>query len=112
MKSAPARGRGPQFAVPILFQPGVRTRATLRGDRHAGFPAGKTQITDRSLELLGRMQSLEVLEFWQCAGLTNTGVAHLAPLPQLRKVVLDGLPGVTPAALKLFPAGVRVEYTG
>jgi hypothetical protein len=76
------------------------------------YYAGKTRITDRSLEILGRMATLERLEFWQCAGLTDAGVAHLAALPQLREIGLDGLPNVTREAVALFPAHVRVNYSG
>jgi hypothetical protein len=76
------------------------------------YYAGKTGITDRSLEILGRMASLENLEFWQCAGLTDTGVAHLAGLPRLREIGFDGLPNVTRQAVSLFPAHVRVSYSG
>jgi hypothetical protein len=76
------------------------------------YYAGKTRITDRSLEILGRMGSLERLEFWQCAGLTDAGMAHLAALPRLREISLDGLPNVTREAVALFPADVRVNYSG
>ena len=74
------------------------------------YYAGKTRITDRSLETLGKMPSLERLEFWQCAGITDTGVAHLTALPHLRELSLDGLPGVTRAATARFRANVRVRY--
>jgi hypothetical protein len=76
------------------------------------YYAGSTRITDRSLEILGRMSSLEELEFWQCAGLTNAGIAHLAKLSNLRKILLDGLSGVSRQAIGLFPPTVRVNYTG
>jgi hypothetical protein len=76
------------------------------------YYAGKTRITDGSLEILGRMASLEHLEFWQCAGLTNAGAAHLAGLPRLREISFDGLPNVTREAVALFPAHVRVTYSG
>jgi hypothetical protein len=75
------------------------------------YYAGATQITDRSLEILGRMNSLEKLEFWQCGGLTDAGVAHLTRLPSLREISLDGLTGVTRDGAARFPAGVRVNYT-
>ena len=75
------------------------------------YYAGKTLITDRSLEILGRMTSLEKLEFWQCAGVTNAGVTFLAALPRLRELTLDGLPGVTREAIALFPERVRVSYS-
>lgn len=76
------------------------------------YYAGQTKITDRSLEILGRMQSLERLEFWACAGLTSAGVAHLAGLPRLREISLEGSHQVTREAVALFPAHVRVNYSG
>jgi len=76
------------------------------------YYAGKTQISDRSLEILGRMFSLERLEFWQCACLTDAGVAGLTALPQLRELTLSGLPGVTRSAAALFSSKVRVTYSG
>jgi len=30
------------------------------------------------------MESLESLEFWECAGITNAGAAELVALPRLR----------------------------
>ena len=75
------------------------------------YYAGRTKITDRSLKILGRMTSLERLEFWQCSGITNAGVANLASLPHLREVALSGLPNVTRDAVALFPAQVRVNYS-
>lgn len=82
----------------------------------AGLPlktyyAGKTHITDRSLEILGRMASLEHIEFRQCAGLTDAGMLHLAGLPYLRELSLAGLPNVTRQAVEGFPAYVRVQYS-
>jgi len=74
------------------------------------YYAGKTKITDHSLEILGRMESLESLEFWQCAGLTTQGMSHLARLPQLREITLEGLPNVARQAVSVFPAQVRVRY--
>ncbi len=76
------------------------------------YYAGQTLITDRSLEILGRLSSLEELEFWQCAGLTNAGIALLAALPRLREISLDGLANVTRQAVALFPPHVRVRYSG
>ena len=75
------------------------------------YYAGKTNITDRSLEILARMTSLEHLEFWQCAGLTDVGMRQLAGLPHLREISLDGLPNVTRQAAASFPAHVRVRYS-
>ena len=75
------------------------------------YYAGLTQITDRSLEILGRMSSLEKLEFYECKNITNAGLAFLAHLPRLREVDLHGLPNVTWEGTKVFPAPVRVKYS-
>jgi len=74
------------------------------------YYAGQTRITDRSLEILSRMESLERLEFYACSGLTAAGVAHLARLPELKEVALEGIAGMTGEVAKLFPAAVRVRY--
>jgi hypothetical protein len=74
------------------------------------YYAGKTRITDRSLEILGRMPSLEKLEFWETAGITDVGIAALARLPRLQKISVSGSPNVTRAGMAVFPRTVRVEY--
>jgi hypothetical protein len=79
--------------------------------RLKSYYAGMTRITDRSLEILSNLSTLERLEFWQCAALTDSGIARLARLPRLRELTLDGLPGVTRAAPALFPNHVRVTYS-
>jgi hypothetical protein len=75
------------------------------------YYAGLTQITDRSLAILGKMESLEQVDLYECNFVTNAGVAHLAALPRLREVNLDSLPGVTFAGTRVFRPGVRVRYT-
>jgi hypothetical protein len=75
------------------------------------YYAGATGITDRSLEILGRMSSLERIEFYECNGITDAGLRHLAALPRLRRVDLSSLPGVTLAGTAVFPARVRVDYS-
>ena len=75
------------------------------------YYAGLTLITDRSLEILGRMPSLEHVELYECKGVTDAGLAWLAGLPRLREVALDGLPGVTLQGTRAFPAHVRVRYS-
>jgi hypothetical protein len=77
--------------------------------RLKSYYAGKTRITDRSLEILGRMTLLERLEFWQCAGITDAGVAQLAGLPRLREVTIGGSPNVTRDRAAVFPATVLVN---
>ncbi|HYK89029.1 MAG TPA: hypothetical protein VE398_09675, partial [Acidobacteriota bacterium] len=74
------------------------------------YYAGLTQITDRSLDLLGRMPSLEVIEFYECKGITDSGIALLAGLPRLREISLTGLPKVTFTGTKVFPARVQVNF--
>ena len=75
------------------------------------YYAGLTLITDRSLEILGRMTSLEQVEFYETKGVTDAGLVFLAGLPNLREVALDSLPGVTLHGTRVFAAGVRVKYS-
>ena len=75
------------------------------------YYAGLTQITDRSLEILGRMSSLEQVELYECGRITDAGLPFLAKLPRLRDVAFEGSPGVTFAGTKVFPANVRVRYS-
>jgi hypothetical protein len=75
------------------------------------YYAGLTQITDRSLEILGRMPTLEQVELYECKGVTDAGLPALATLPRLREVHFDGLPGVTLQGTRVFPPHVRVHYT-
>lgn len=75
------------------------------------YYAGLTQITDRSLEILGGMTSLEEVELYECKGPTDAGLPFLAALPRLKTVALDSLPGVSFAGTKVFPASVRVRYS-
>jgi hypothetical protein len=75
------------------------------------YYAGQTKITDRSLTILSRMPSLEKLEFWNCAGITNAGVAELAALPSLREISVDGCRQVSPDVLAAFPAHVRAKHS-
>src|SRR5262245_7224971 len=74
------------------------------------YYAGATRITDRSLEILGRMPSLESIEFYECAGITNEGVALLAGLPRLREISVGGSPNITREGMAVFPAAVHVNY--
>ncbi len=74
------------------------------------YYAGNTRITDRSLEILCRVTSLEKIEFWECAGITNAGIAMLASLPRLGEITLGGSPKVTRDGMAVFPANVHVNY--
>jgi hypothetical protein len=75
------------------------------------YYAGLTQITDRSLEILGAMTSLEQIDLYECNGVTDAGLAFLVGLPRLREVNLDGLPGVTLQGTRVFPEHVLVRYS-
>jgi hypothetical protein len=76
------------------------------------YYAGMTRITDVSLEVLARLSSLESLEFWQVAGITDAGVAQLTKLPQLRSLSINGSSKVTRAVTELFREGVLMDITG
>jgi ankyrin repeat protein len=73
--------------------------------------ASYTQITDRSLDILGGMSSLEQITLTGCAGVTDAGVKRLASLPKLRDVDLSGMPNVTEQSLAMFPPHVRVKHS-
>jgi ankyrin repeat protein len=75
------------------------------------YYAGQTKITDRSLEILSRMPSIEKLEFWSCMRITDEGVARLAALPRLREVVFDDCGHVTTKAASFFGDQVRVRIS-
>jgi hypothetical protein len=75
------------------------------------YYAGLTLITDRSLELLGRMTTLEQIEFYECGGITDAGLPFLSRLPRLREVNVGSSPGVTFEGTKVFPPHVRVTYS-
>ncbi|MEX2153464.1 MAG: ankyrin repeat domain-containing protein [Gemmatimonadaceae bacterium] len=75
------------------------------------YYAGSTKITDRSLEILGRMESLERLEFWECGRITDAGLPSLARLPRLREVTIEGSPKVSAQGTAVFPSHVRVRYS-
>ena len=83
----------------------------IAGLRLKHYYAGLTRITDRSLEILGAMPSLEQIEFYECNGVTDAGLVFLAALPHLREIHLDSLPGVTLEGTRVFPAHVRVKYS-
>lgn len=74
------------------------------------YYAGQTQITDRSLEVLGGMTSLEEVELSACAGISDAGLVHLATLPKLEKVSVDASARVTRAGINVFPPHVHVNF--
>jgi hypothetical protein len=74
------------------------------------YYAGSTKITDRSLEILGGIESLEQLTFDSCTGISDAGLVFLAGLPNLREISIEGSPKVTREGMNAFPAKVRVTY--
>ena len=90
---------------------GDAATAHLAGLQHLRtYYAGQTRITDRSLEILSRMPSIERLILSACAGVTNQGIAKLAAMPRLRELSLEQMRGVTRAALSSIPERIRVNF--
>jgi hypothetical protein len=73
------------------------------------YYAGATKITDRSLDILGGMPSLERLTFWNCPGISNAGAESLSKLPRLREITFDDCGGITPDVAAIFSERVRVN---
>ena len=88
----------------------IATEYIARLSRLRHCHASQTRVTDRSLEILGGMGSLEELELSGCAGISNVGLAHLVKLPRLRKVAVDASAHVTRAGIAGFPAHVHVDF--
>ncbi len=72
--------------------------------------ASYTRITDRTPELLSHGDSLECITLDGCAGVTNTGLLHLARLPRLRELRVSG-PQITSEIASAFPSRIRVHYS-
>lgn len=85
--------------------------AHVAGLRLRQYYAGLTEITDRSLEILGRMTSLEDVEFYECMDVTDRGIKFLADLPNLRQIGVTGMPHVTFDGTRVFSSRVRVMYS-
>ena len=90
---------------------GDRATEHISGLRLRSYYAGLTKITDRSLELLARMTSLERINLHHCKGITDKGVRALAALPALRELTIEGSRTVTRGALAAFAPSVRVRYS-
>ncbi len=75
------------------------------------YHAGYTRITDRTLELLSKMSSLEELSFEGCKWITDAGLASLATLPRLREISVGNSPRVTRSGIAAFPNNIRVNYS-
>jgi hypothetical protein len=73
----------------------------------SSYFASYTRITDRTPELLARIESLERVTFDGCPGLTTAGVSALARLPKLRELRVSGQ-GISADVASVFPPTVRV----
>ena len=82
----------------------------IAGLRLKSYQAWAVQITDRSLEILSQMDSLAHIRLSRCAAITDTGLASLGRLPNLRAIDLEQLKGVTQAGANVFAPDVRVNY--
>jgi hypothetical protein len=74
------------------------------------YYAGMTNITDRSLEILSRLVTLEHVELWEIAQITDDGLKMLAALPRLREVSIGGSPRVTRAGVAHCAPHIRVKH--
>src|SRR4030095_14128292 len=74
------------------------------------YHPGYTTITDRSLEMLSRISSLEELSFEGCKNISDAGIPFLVNLPRLREVSIGGSPRVTRSGVTGFRSDVRVNY--
>jgi hypothetical protein len=86
------------------------TEHIVRLPRLKSYFASYTRITDRTPELLSRMDSLERITLNGCAGVTNAGLAQLARLPRLVELTVSG-PQITPDIASHFPSRVHVHYS-
>ena len=71
--------------------------------------AANSAITDRSLEILAHIPSLQALDLHDCPGITDAGIASLSALPQLTTLVVYGCPHVTPMGTATLPSTVQVK---
>ena len=84
----------------------------ISGLRHLKtYYAGRTKITDRSLEILSGIDTLERVELWNCPRVTDAGLPFLAKLPRLREVKLQNMPAVTLEGAAVFPPSIHVDYS-
>lgn len=70
-----------------------------------------TTITDRTPELLSRLEALERVTLDNCHRVTNAGIAHLARLPRLSRLRVNSH-NATPEVRRVFAAAVDVDIDG
>jgi hypothetical protein len=88
----------------------VATEHIVRLQQLKYYFASYTRITDRTPELLSRMDSLERITLDGCASVTNAGLAHLTRLPNLHELRVSG-PQVSASITSEFPSRIRVYYS-
>ena len=88
----------------------VATEYIVNLPRLKKYFASYTKITDRSMQLLSNIRSLEEISFYGCPAVTNSGVMTLARLPRLWKLEATG-PQITSACQTAFSARVRTRFT-
>jgi RNA polymerase sigma factor (sigma-70 family) len=101
-------------ALHCMYCPEMSDRATahIAGlSKLKTFQVWSANISDNSLEILGKIHSLEHVRFYNCHAITDAGLAALANLPRLNELDIKKLENVTPDAALAFPARVRVNYS-
>jgi hypothetical protein len=88
----------------------VATKHISGLSRLTHYYAGQTQITDRSLEILGGISSLEEVTLSACKYISDAGLSHIARLPRLKKVAVDASARVSRQGIAAFPPSVRVDF--
>ncbi len=73
--------------------------------------ASYTRATDRTLQFLAGIPSLESIDLSAIPGMTNAGVAALTALPRLRFLRLSGMQHVDLERVRSFSPTVRVELS-
>ena len=89
----------------------VATEHVLGLKQLTDYFASYTRITDRTPEMLARLPSLERIELFACAGVTNAGIGALARSPSLREIRLSAMQHVSRQATSGFPTRIRVRHT-
>jgi hypothetical protein len=87
----------------------VATSHITRLGRLKKYFASYTRATDRTLQYLSEIDSLESIDLSAIPGITNAGIAALTRLPRLRELHLGGMQHVDVEHLPVFDEGVNVK---